>query len=316
MTEKLRRFGDELMFNRLTLVCLLMWCLRSHPFSAKTKKVDVDANLFNLRRMQSESRINQIAGLLSASDCRSMDSREVKKLNSMLRSGDPYDASHFSPEHAIFKEQHNDIFAILAGYCSSNTDPCVFYLDGADGGTTRFLRHAGFKTQQLYSANLFGDTVEALRNDPTISLRHITSGRAEEALAGCFAHVQFAAIYLDGCGGVTRPIIAAVNAALEASFKQRLKKEVGSPLEIVPLPQLAIGFTLTNAEPTGRALSDREQDVVRAVVAAAKRAGYEGPAAVRHVGDDPERYGINPMTCKREQGTLTTWLIIGDQTGS
>jgi hypothetical protein len=39
----------------------------------------------------------------------------------------------------------------------------VFYLDGSDGGTTKSLKQAGFRNDDLYSANLFQDTVDSLK---------------------------------------------------------------------------------------------------------------------------------------------------------
>lgn len=39
----------------------------------------------------------------------------------------------------------------------------VFYLDGSDGGSTKSLKQAGFRNDDLYSANLFQDTVNSLQ---------------------------------------------------------------------------------------------------------------------------------------------------------
>eukprot|EP00600_Ochromonadales_sp_CCMP1393_P004796 CAMPEP_0174964042 /NCGR_PEP_ID=MMETSP0004_2-20121128/5661_1 /TAXON_ID=420556 /ORGANISM="Ochromonas sp., Strain CCMP1393" /LENGTH=385 /DNA_ID=CAMNT_0016212725 /DNA_START=68 /DNA_END=1225 /DNA_ORIENTATION=- len=348
----------------------------------------------NMRRIQGEARANKIDSLIERCTLRP---HEEKMLFGLMKS-DPYRPEHFTESHFAFKCEHNLIFATLANYCHPDTErPNLFYLDGIDGGTTRFLRDHGMQTSQLFSANLYTATVEALRAAPS-NLENIYHGKAQEALAsgGCFGDVQFAALYLDGCGGSTAPIIAMIEAALDAQTHQRRKQQQKQqqqrassvthshagqqqtsqrsaratpppppppppPLPPLPsLPKLAIGFTLTLAEPTGRALSDREQDVVRALVAAARRAGYGerryvhhnnnhnnninnnnnndddddddddgaycsssscsgsgsstggGGVVVRHVGDDPSRYGVSPSTGKREGSTLTTWLILGD----
>lgn len=262
-----------------------------------------------MRRLQGEARANRIFALLGEPGAPLQDN-DAKALNGLLRGEDPYDASHFTAAHRAFKDSHNKIFAAMAKYCCSSAEANLFYLDGADGGTTRSLRAAGFGLGQLYSANLFDATVEALRSNPATRLKHVVPGRAEEALAVDFAHVPFAALYIDGCGGTTAPIIAAIDAAMDAAGHRRRREQASASADLTPPSKMAVGFTLTLAEPTGRALSDREQDVVRGVVAAARRAGYTGP--VRHVGDEPERYGVDPGTCKREQGTLTTWLVVGD----
>lgn len=294
----------------MSVLALLGWTLLLPRIGAlSVTPPQDDAGLRNMRRLQGEARANRIA-ILGETGAH-LQENDAKALTGLLHGDDPYDASHFTAAHRAFKDSHNTIFAALAEYCcSSAADANLFYLDGANGGTTRSLLAAGFGMDQLYSANLFDATVEALRTNPATRLKHIVPGRAEDALAvgGCFAHVPFAALYIDGCGGTTSPVIAAIDAAMGAAGDQRGRLE-----QAAPPPKMAVGFTLTLAEPTGRALSDREQDVVRAVVAAARRAGYAGP--VRHVGDEPERYGVDPATCKREQGTLTTWLIVGDDAG-
>ena len=69
--------------------------------------------------------------------------------------------------------------------------------------------------------------------------------------------------------------------------------------------RLAIGFTLTEAEPTGRSLADREQDVVRALVSAGGALGFTSARAQ----DQPQEYGIDAATLKKQGGTMTTWLV-------
>ena len=122
----------------------------------------------------------------------------------------------------------------------------------------------------------------------------------ECARAGAFARVPFDAAYLDGCGGAPAPLSAMVAAFFGA--QRRLPRRV------------ALGFTLTLAdggtqrtagEQQGpRSLHDREQDVTRAAVAAARARGY----SCAHVGDDPARYGVDEATHKRHGTTLAWWL--------
>ena len=100
------------------------------------------------------------------------------------------------------------------------------------------------------------------------------------------------ALYLDGCGGMTAPIIGCVDALFN---KRRLLPD-----------RICFGYTLTEAEPTGRSLADREVDVNRAVMAACRSHSYQ----LLHVSDDPERFGVDPNTLKREGGTMTSWLVL------
>mmetsp|Transcript_901 Transcript_901/g.1626 ORF Transcript_901/g.1626 Transcript_901/m.1626 type:complete len:133 (-) Transcript_901:260-658(-) len=69
---------------------------------------------------------------------------------------------------------------------------------------------------------------------------------------------------------------------------------------------MALGFTLTEAEPSGRKLFDREQDVTRAVTSASRRQGFR----MVRVGDDPRRFGVKEHTGKKSEGVLTTWLFL------
>ena len=282
--------------------------------------------------------MNQVDSLLMG-DNGGPDPDSQKKLAGLMRT-DPYDPSDFSPSHLAFKSAHNDVFAKLAQYAAgggAQAAPNVFYLDGSDGGTTRALRERhGFEAEQLYSANLFRTTVQSLCAPPVgLAGSHVYEGRAEDALApeGWFGGVPMSAFYFDGCGGSPEPIITALEAALDAGRRQRegaagsrgprINRGEGNNSEGGEdedeerrPPCVAVGFTLTLAEPTGRALSDREQDVFRALVAAARRAGYgssgAAPAPVQHVGDEPARYGVDPAVRKRNGGTLTTWCVLGD----
>lgn len=70
-------------------------------------------------------------------------------------------------------------------------------------------------------------------------------------------------------------------------------------------PLLAIGFTLTRAEPSGSSLGDRELEVLRALAAGCRSHDYEAPI---HVADEPERWGLEAVG-KEEDGVLTVWVM-------
>mmetsp|Transcript_39507 Transcript_39507/g.86711 ORF Transcript_39507/g.86711 Transcript_39507/m.86711 type:complete len:102 (+) Transcript_39507:1-306(+) len=71
-------------------------------------------------------------------------------------------------------------------------------------------------------------------------------------------------------------------------------------------PCFAIGFTLTKSEPTGRDLIDRVQDITRVIMKEATSLGYD----MKHVGDDPVRYGVDPTLRRKHKGTCTTWVVL------
>jgi hypothetical protein len=202
----------------------------------------------------------------------------------------------------------------------------VLYLDGPDGASTRALLDAGFLPSELYTANEWPETVQQLKED--YNLPHCYSGRLQDILQqqqqrpsspesslsleeeeeednhhnennnphhDSFSNVAFVAAYLDGCSGQTRPIVEMIQALLH---KER-------PLA----SSMAIGFTITQADPTGRTLMDRIQDVNRATFQLARNRGYR----MEHVGDDPHRFGIDPTLLCQHDGTCTTWLILQQQ---
>jgi hypothetical protein len=200
----------------------------------------------------------------------------------------------------------------------------VLYLDGPDGASTRALLDAGFLPSELYTANEWPETVQQLKQD--YNLPHCYSGRLQDILLpqqpssspssedkedekdnhhhneknnphhdDSFFNVAFVAVYLDGCSGQTRPMVEMIQALLH---KER-------PLAST----MAIGFTITQADPTGRTLMDRIQDVTRATFQLARNRGYR----MEHVGDDPHRFGIEPTLLCQHDGTSTTWLILQHQ---
>lgn len=224
-----------------------------------------------------------------------------RELAGLLSRGDTYNASDFSASHKQFKHAHNLIFVHLALRLGPGS---VFYLDGADGASTAALRQAGLSHEDLYVANVFADTCVALR-DPPHGLSHVAHMRAEHALhhaadahtqVGCFGRVPFCAVYLDGCGGSPLPLQRMV-AAL---FHERRR-------HINPAA-LAIGLTLTDADPSGRSQADREQDVLSDAARACRAQGY----AMTRLADEPERFGLDRGCLPRrsaEGGTLTTWIV-------
>lgn len=230
------------------------------------------------------------------------DVRLEKEYAGLRSLGDPYDPGLFTSEHARFKASHNEAFASLArnlrpddvdedGSASASSSCNVFYLDGPDGGTTSHLLDAGFHRENLYVANEWEDSASALRSDPFhLSARNCVLGRAQDVLRYNWDGVEFAAYYLDGCGGQTEPIVEMVDAVFS---RRSLPKAFG------------IGFTLTQAEPGGRELIDRVQDVARSIMTKSKAGGYD----MRHVGDDPGRYGVDPSLSRKHDNTCTSWLV-------
>lgn len=248
------------------------------------------------------ARVNRLAALLRRAP---LTTAEFKELSS-LRREDTYDEGGFSPAHAAFKQAHNVMFVDLAGHCSkissvSSNGACMgsdsrcFYLDGPGGCTTATLVASGFERSQLFTANWHPTTCDALRASPhSLAATNVALSPADEALRdGLFARVGFSAIYMDGCGGAVAPLVLFIDA---------LFSEARASLNPSPM---AFGFTLTDAEPTGRAMADREVDVHRALVSACKRSGF----VMSHVSDAPERFGVDASTSKRDGSTLTCWLV-------
>ena len=203
----------------------------------------------NQRRQRGEARQNLLSEL--------HDARHQKlKIEGLMRSGDTYNAGDFSQLHLDFKASHNAVFIALAEWAHACDcvpvehrplpAPNVFYLDGSDGGTTRALLASGFATSQLHVANMFQNTVAALVSPPlSLDASRVVLGRAEDALSEELADTPFAAIYLDGCGGAPGPLREMVRAVFHAPSRKSSR--------------LALGFTLTQAHPSGLSLADREQ---------------------------------------------------------
>jgi len=245
------------------------------------------------QRLAAEGRHRRVSWLLGQQG--DLAPTEHAELTWLLRRGDTYDASSYSASHAAFKAEQNAVFASLASSLGGAASPVV-YLDGPDGGSTSALRAAGFATDQLHVANPHASTCAAL-SAPPHSLEHVAHASAEEALASeQWRSRAFCAAYFDGCGGQAEPLIAMIRAL----FHER--RAAAAALA----PAVAVGFTLTRAEPGGASLGDREVAVLRALTAAAGAVGYSNPS---HVADDPGRWGLRPMG-KEHEGTTTVWTVV------
>ena len=221
-----------------------------------------------------------------------IDATRLEKEYAGLRClGDPYDPNLFTSEHSQFKTLHNEAFASLARDLCADSVCNVFYLDGPDGGTTSHLLDAGFTHASLYVANEWEESVSVLQTDPFhLSTQNCILGAAQDVLRNNFDDVEFTAYYLDGCGGQTEPITEMIDAIFSR--------------ESTP-SAFGIGFTLTQAEPLGRELIVRVQDVSRHIMAKSKERGYD----MRHVGDDPELYGVDPNLNRKHDSTCTSWIV-------
>ena len=263
----------------------------------------------NQRRQRSEARHNKLSDILREAAGGGADAADLAALRGLMSRGDTYDSAMFTPPHLEFKAAHNAICIALAEWVAAGGDgrkPNVFYLDGSDGGTTVALRCAGFHTSQLHVANMFEETVEALLLPPhSLDRDRIVHGRAEDALSGHFRTADIGVYYLDGCSGMTAPLIEMLQALFANQALADRRVGGGGGVHGKWRRRLAIGFTLTEAEPTGRSLADREQDVVRALVSAGGALGFTSARAQ----DQPQEYGIDAATLKKQGGTMTTWLV-------
>jgi hypothetical protein len=248
------------------------------------------------RLKKAENRMNHIANLLSKKD--RIGSADQKALDTLL-SRDTYDPTIFTESHRQFKQTHNEVFTLLALHCSSGVaNRPVFYLDGSNGGTTKYLRCSGWSDADLYIVNLFQDTARALKDSHGV--KNVFVGRAEDLLSSAdLEHVPFVAYYLDGCGGSSAPLVAM----LEAIFCDARM----APSYAHPPAAFAIGITLTESDSIGgRSLADREQDVTRRLTQLARERGRR----VDYAGDDPGRFGLAESPRKRDGITQTTWLVV------
>ena len=271
-----------------------------------------------------------------------MTESQAKELRGLLSKGDTYNVNLFTKDHVAFKQGHNAALVQLARYedqrrmndegggrvetpplqqprsvtalsgpanaIPDTTDTTttitdnstimkrkrrpVFYLDGPDGATTRTLLQAGFcRRTELFVANEWSDTMNVLRQEHDLNQNNCYVGSAQDSLRTTFRNVPFVAAYLDGCGGDPVPIMDMIDALLAVPRAPTT---------------LFIGFTLTAAEPSGRELLDRIQDVTRNTLRHVKEKGHY--RTVLHVGDDPIRFDIDPALSRKHEGTTTCWL--------
>lgn len=285
--------------SSLIMVLLLLKSPRhSSSLTSHNREIPVDRakrqrqNANSQEKFKREAQFRRIEYLNSNRD--RLEYPQLRELEGLQSKGDPFDANLFGDDHVAFKQAHNSILARLATISASaaGTPPSeasVFYLDGFDAATTQTLLTAGFSPKNLFVANDWSATVQAL-SVFNINCHH---GRAQDVLCEeSTVKIPFCAAYLDGCGGAPEPVIEMVQALF------------GSMIHHSPPPCLAIGFTLTSAEPTGRELLDRIQDVSKAIFQEAKQMGYQ----MKHVGDDPESYGLSPNISRKHEGTSTSWI--------
>jgi hypothetical protein len=231
------------------------------------------------RRLKNEGRHRRIEHLQNEDHRTSNESRELESLQIF---GDPYDSSLFESAHVGFKQAHNQAFCTLVRQLS-DTGPLI-YLDGSDGATTRALLEAGIPPSNLHVANEWSETVDCLVKEFGDEI-HVHCGKLQDM--DC-SDIPFVGAYLDGCGGATEPIVNMVDTILDGKIAH----------------EMVLGFTLTNAEPTGQPLVDRIQDVTRHVTT--NSLGY----SMYHVGDDPERFGVDPNLPRQHGTTTTCWLVL------
>ena len=240
-------------------VCITAWLAASLALSTPGAALQ--------RAHKVAARANRLDVLLRREHA--LTTAETKELAGLTHA-DTYDESTFSAAHAAFKDAHNRAFVDLAMYCGG-ADTNLFYLDGPGGKTTQTLIANGFDRTQLFTANWHASTCAALHSPPhSLPAENIAKLLAEDALRTHFCDVPFSALYLDGCGGATRPIISAIRSLFAIADTEPATTPtatIGSPTPTAATPpppprhlpaRMAVGFTLTEAEPTGRSIMDRE----------------------------------------------------------
>lgn len=264
----------------------LCWIIAGATFQRRALSLSKSPAQNKHYRLKNEGRHRRIEHLQQQN---SRTDAESFELESLRNRGDPYDATLFTDEHIAFKEAHNQAFVALA---SRRQPGPVIYLDGADGATTRALLNSGHfhDLSQLHVANEWKENADQLKSD--FGLPHIHHGRLQDM---DLKKIPFVAAYLDGCGGATQPVQDMVRNILKGSLAE---------------PSMAIGFTLTNAEPTGRPLVDRIQDVTRLIATLMAQTDY---TRMHHVGDDPERFGVDPELQRQHEGTTTCWVLLENE---
>ena len=270
---------------------------RRHAARMKTRRPAPDPNgARKSATIKGAAAAGRIAVLETLRASRTISKPQHAELLGLLKGGDTYDSSTFTPEHLAFKAAHNEVLVALTEYCrggGGEAEPKIFVLDGADGLSTAALRRAGHAASCCYIANRHEDTVRSLVAGglPAANVAHTSGLDALTRGLGAFGADAFSALYLDACGLSPKPLMDMVEAALE---RERLP------------PRIALGFSLIGGGRAG--FMEREREVVRAAVRMA--ALQNPPMRVSRAEDDPERYGMDPETAKSCDGTLTAWLVL------
>lgn len=247
---------------RLISICILVQCsIEAFVSLISSDKTGFLASLsigkeagIQLQRLWKSSAQMDLINMLNLKS----ENDESRKALSRLLLKDSYNSSLFSDSHIRFKRIHNEVFALLSTYAVNSTNDSlnefvkVFYLDGKDAATTRVLVNHGFDPRNsLYVANIFNETVCTLKSEFNISnVYHGTASDVLKVNPMCNS-IPFVAYYLDGCSGSSEAMISIIQSIF-----------CPSRLPLLPA-QFFIGITLTEADPSGRSLQDREQDVTR-----------------------------------------------------
>ena len=252
-------------------------------------------------------RDDRISLLEAEAKVRSLDSAEEAELRGLGAFREQYDPESFSDHHRAFKASHNAAFSALARYC----DPGIvaggqginlLYLDGQDAGTTRYLHQRGFDLAKCFVANRHEESCEAIRSVgaplgmPRANVAHVSAADTLGSSDSLIGSTRFGAYYFDGCGGYVPLISEMIAAALGSAATLE-----GSDGALAPV---ALGFSIVGGN---RDVVDKEQAVVRGLVTCAREAGF---CEVRHVLDEPLRFGVDPLTRKVEGSTLTSWFVL------
>lgn len=241
----------------------------------------------NHRAMRLVSREDRVATLKMM---RERSSAEDAELAGLMKKSfeEQYNPSAFTDSHVAFKHSHNVAFSALARYCHQDpTKPFpIFYLDGPAGETTKVLKAHGF--HQLYVANRHQQSCDALVQNGSLKQDNVVWGDAVSALKGPLRNIPFRAYYFDGCGGYTPQIVAMMEAALSPRREQE---------------PIVVGWSVVGGN---RDIVLKEVQVTQALVQLAQDLNM----AVRHVFDDPGRYGVDVTIEKVEGNTFTTWCVL------
>ena len=214
------------------------------PPGDRMKRLQFDAREKRLSLLEHKKRVDQNFGL---------DPRLEKELTGLYTKGDTYDATLFSQEHTAFKTAHNTIFKELS-YKLATSNERLLYLDGRDASTTKVLLSSSlFNGNQLVTVNRHLDTCSAIKavadtyesvGGREVSVVHDSAVQALKDLEKFTPPTV--SYYFDCCGGAVEPLLEMA-AAITCETK-RLWQPDG----------IALGFSLTNASPSGAILIDRE----------------------------------------------------------